>query len=268
MSDGPAPRTVPSGLAGKTYDEAAAALAAVQLGPTKVEEFSDTVGAGQGHRAPPGRGRAAPRDSEVEVVVSKGPDLVTVPDVKGTDLEGAVAKLEAAGLTAGDVFGPANGQAVRHRSRRRAARSSGAPRSTSTCVADRKLDAGQCRAERSPAEVMGSLDGRVAIITGAGRGLGREHALLFAAEGAKVVVNDVGAAAEAVAEEIRAAGGEAVASTHDITSWDERPGADRRSLSTSFGRLDVLVNNAGILRDRMLVEHVRGGVGRRRRTCT
>jgi NAD(P)-dependent dehydrogenase (short-subunit alcohol dehydrogenase family) len=99
---------------------------------------------------------------------------------------------------------------------------------------------------------VGSLDGRVAIITGAGRGLGREHALLFAAEGARVVVNDLGEVAEEVAAEIRGAGGEAIASTHDITDWaggEQLVGA----AVERFGRLDVLVNNAGILRDRMLV---------------
>lgn len=99
---------------------------------------------------------------------------------------------------------------------------------------------------------MGVLDGRVAVITGAGRGIGREHALLFAAEGAKVVVNDLGAAAEEVAAEITAAGGEAIASTDDITDWE----SGRRLIQTAidaFGRLDVLVNNAGIIRDKVLV---------------
>jgi serine/threonine-protein kinase len=110
VSKGPEPRTVPTGLAGKTYDEAAAAIVAVQLVPVKVEDFSDTVPAGQVIGLRPAEGKQAPRDSKVEVVVSKGPDLVVVPSVKGTDLNGAVAALEAAGLQAGDVFGPANGK--------------------------------------------------------------------------------------------------------------------------------------------------------------
>ncbi len=109
---------------------------------------------------------------------------------------------------------------------------------------------------------MGSLDGRIAIITGAGRGLGREHALYYAAEGASVVVNDTGAAidgtiadegaADRVVEEIRAAGGTAVANTDDVTDWDA---AEALIASTveRFGELHVLVNNAGILRDRALV---------------
>ena len=109
---------------------------------------------------------------------------------------------------------------------------------------------------------MGALDGRVAIITGAGRGIGREHALLFAAEGAKVVVNDLGGAvdgsgddrtaAEQVVDEIRSMGGEALANADDVADWD----GGRRLVEAAveaFGDLHVLVNNAGILRDKMLV---------------
>lgn len=106
------------------------------------------------------------------------------------------------------------------------------------------------------------LEGRVALITGAGRGLGREHALLFAELGARVVVNDVGGAgdgsggdtspAEAVAAEIRAAGGAAIASTESVTAFAAAGEMVRRTVDT-FGDLDIVVNNAGILRDRMLV---------------
>jgi serine/threonine-protein kinase len=110
LSKGPQPRTVPSGLAGGSYEAAAAALAGVDLQASKVEEFSDDVPVGQVIGLRPGEGEQAPRDSTVEVVVSKGPDLVTVPSVEGTDLDGAIAKLEAAGFTVGDVFGPARGQ--------------------------------------------------------------------------------------------------------------------------------------------------------------
>jgi len=109
---------------------------------------------------------------------------------------------------------------------------------------------------------MGALDGRVAIITGAGRGLGREHALLFASEGAKVVINDRGGAndgagadtspAEQVAQEIRDLGGEAVSNTDDIADWDGAQGLVNTAIE-AFGDLDILVNNAGILRDRVLV---------------
>jgi NAD(P)-dependent dehydrogenase (short-subunit alcohol dehydrogenase family) len=109
---------------------------------------------------------------------------------------------------------------------------------------------------------VGALDGRVAIITGAGRGIGREHALLFAAEGASVVVNDLGGGAdgsgedaspaEQVAAEITAAGGQAVANHDDVADWE---GAQRlvNTAIETYGDLHVLVNNAGILRDRVLV---------------
>ncbi len=108
---------------------------------------------------------------------------------------------------------------------------------------------------------MGTLDGKVAVITGAGRGIGRGEALLFAREGARVVVNDLGGewdgtgadprAASQVVEEVKAAGGEAVSHFEDIS---EPSGADsliRLALDT-WGRLDVAVNNAGILRDKMV----------------
>jgi len=120
---------------------------------------------------------------------------------------------------------------------------------------------------------MGSLDGRVAIITGAGRGLGRAHALRFAGEGAVVVVNDTGTGhdggvdpapgdapapgrestpAESVVAEIVDRGGSAVANHDDVADWD---GAGRLVASAieRFGGLDILVNNAGILRDRLVV---------------
>ena len=104
-------------------------------------------------------------------------------------------------------------------------------------------------------------EGRVAIITGAGRGIGREHALLLAHHGSKVVVNDLGGSmdgegndqgpAQDVVDEVKAMGGEAIANTDDISDWD---GAERlvQSAVDTFGGLDVLINNAGILRDRML----------------
>ncbi|MFB6608641.1 SDR family oxidoreductase [Streptomyces noursei] len=108
----------------------------------------------------------------------------------------------------------------------------------------------------------GICTGRVAAVTGAGRGLGRAHALALAAEGAAVVVNDLGVTADGagasggpaqqVVEEIRAHGGQAVAHTGDITTDDGARSLVTTALDT-FGRLDALVNNAGFLRDRMLV---------------
>ena len=100
---------------------------------------------------------------------------------------------------------------------------------------------------------MSSSDGRVVAITGAGAGIGRAEALLFAQEGARVVVNDVSKdGAHAVVEEIQAAGGEAVANTDDISDWDGAGRFVQQAIDT-FGGLDTLVNNAGILRDRMFV---------------
>jgi NAD(P)-dependent dehydrogenase (short-subunit alcohol dehydrogenase family) len=105
---------------------------------------------------------------------------------------------------------------------------------------------------------MGALDGRIAVITGAGRGIGREHALLFASEGAKVVVNDLGgspdgtgedaSAAQAVVDEISEAGGEATANHDDVSSWDGAANLIKQAVD-EYGPVDALVNNAGILRD-------------------
>jgi NAD(P)-dependent dehydrogenase (short-subunit alcohol dehydrogenase family) len=108
---------------------------------------------------------------------------------------------------------------------------------------------------------MGTLDGKVAIVTGAGRGIGRGEAMLLAAEGAKVVVNDLGGEwdgsgqdtrfAQQVVDEIAAAGGEAVANYDDVASWDGAQSMVRQAIDT-YGQLNILVNNAGILRDKMI----------------
>jgi len=92
------------------------------------------------------------------------------------------------------------------------------------------------------------FEGRVAIVTGAGGGLGREHALALAARGAKVVVNDL-AAADAVVEQIRAAGGQAIASAASVTDFDAVQAMVVQAVE-AWGRIDILVNNAGILRDK------------------
>ena len=108
---------------------------------------------------------------------------------------------------------------------------------------------------------MSLCDGRICVVTGGGRGIGREHALTLAAQGASVVVNDLGGAvdgsggdrgpARAVVDEIIASGGTAVANGDDVSSWDGARNLITQAVET-YGGLDVLVNNAGILRDRML----------------
>ena len=107
----------------------------------------------------------------------------------------------------------------------------------------------------------GICEGRVAIVTGAGRGIGRGHALELARQGAKVVVNDIGGAvdgsgsdvgpAQQVVDEITAMGGEAVANTDSVTDWEGAQRMVNQAIET-YGTLDVVVNNAGILRDRMV----------------
>src|ERR1700761_881495 len=116
---------------------------------------------------------------------------------------------------------------------------------------------------------MGLLDGRVVIVTGAGGGIGRAHALAFAAEGARVVVNDIGvgldgspagggSAAQSVVDEITAAGSEAVTSGANIADWDQAAALIQTAVDT-FGGLDVLGNNAGMVRARMMANTREGG---------
>src|ERR1043165_663960 len=155
------------------------------------------------------------------------------------------------------------------RSRRVASSSCRAARATAWCAPTRRPAPRPSAAAGSPSsssgrfpeppnaggeDDMGALDGRVAIITGAGRGIGREHALLFASEGAKVVVNDLGGAndgsgsdqppAQEVVAEIKAMGGEAVANADNVADWE---GGQRmvNAAIEAFGDLHVLANNAG-----------------------
>jgi NAD(P)-dependent dehydrogenase (short-subunit alcohol dehydrogenase family) len=109
---------------------------------------------------------------------------------------------------------------------------------------------------------MPTLDGKVAIVTGAGRGIGRAHALALAEAGAKVLVNDLGTSAsgegtesgpaQSVADEVRSLGGDAIPNWDDVSDFQQAENVIKQAIG-EFGRLDILVNNAGILRDRMLV---------------
>jgi serine/threonine-protein kinase len=101
---------VPEGLEGGTYDAAAKALQAAGLKAHKVDEFSDSVGAGKVIELRPAGGSQAARGSSVDVIVSKGPDLVVVPKVDGLTLDQAIAALERTGLVVGEVSGPAKGR--------------------------------------------------------------------------------------------------------------------------------------------------------------
>ncbi|MGH9187286.1 MAG: PASTA domain-containing protein, partial [Acidimicrobiales bacterium] len=108
VSDGPAPRTVPAVAAGSTFEQAHAALAAVQLVAQRVEEFSDTVPVGQVIRIDPAAGASVPRDSAVNVVVSKGPELIPIPNVIGRTASEAAGILEQSGFGVAQVIGNPN----------------------------------------------------------------------------------------------------------------------------------------------------------------
>jgi hypothetical protein len=133
-----------------------------------------------------------------------------------------------------------------------------APRGQATALAPAPGRTGR-RTDHREAH-MGLLDGKVAIVTGAGRGIGREEALMLAGEGAKVIVNDVGGAltntaadehpAEDVVALIKKNGGDAAVNGDDISSWEGGKNVVEQAIDT-FGSLDILVNNAGILRDKM-----------------
>ncbi|HEX4868011.1 MAG TPA: PASTA domain-containing protein [Acidimicrobiales bacterium] len=109
VSKGPAPRTVPAGLVGGTFEQAKAALEGEQLKASKVEEFSDTVEKGRVMGLRPGEGQQVERGGTVEVVISKGPDIVSVPKVEGMTEDQAIDALQKAGLTVGQVTGPPGG---------------------------------------------------------------------------------------------------------------------------------------------------------------
>jgi hypothetical protein len=298
ISAGPEAREVPD-VVGLNAEEATAQLDALGLVVEQLEdEFSDEVpvGAIARQNPPGGAGLKVAKGSTVQIAVSKGQDLVVVPPLGGLTVAEVTTALTDAGLTLGEVKGDPAGMAVlAELDGMSLAAGVTLPRGTpvdvtfevppppTTIPPRRRCHPPPRRLlrlrllRRRPSSVrihapdvgasrtgvrMGSLDGRVAIITGAGRGIGREHALFFAAEGAKVVVNDLGATndgtgadispAQSVVEEIEAMGGEAIVNGENVADWQ---GAQRmiNSAIEAFGDLDILVNNAGILRDRVLV---------------
>jgi beta-lactam-binding protein with PASTA domain/tRNA A-37 threonylcarbamoyl transferase component Bud32 len=113
VSQGPRPRTIPSGLEGQSYDQAAAAITDAQLVPVRGEDYSDTVAEGQVIRTEPGGGEQVARDSEVRIVVSLGPELIAVPNVSGDSVADATAALEAAGFEVQGVSGSPSRPVVR-----------------------------------------------------------------------------------------------------------------------------------------------------------